>query len=209
MPAVVKHHIRTSLVLLVAVACATQGCAMLRRRAAERPPYRKVSPPIAYEIIRDTPNLLILDLRPPGEFHGDTGHIYRAYNIPEDQLPYRLLELSSFREETFLVYCDSAKCGDAGMAVLVSSGFENAILIDGGIDGWIAKGFRTVLPAELAGKRQQASHGEAAGVTEEEESAAVAAAAQPALQQVQQGTAGATAPVLCPEPHVSVQKPPR
>ena len=34
------------------------------------------------------------------------------------------------------------------MAVLVSSGFDNAILIDGGIDGWIRDGFRTVLPVD-------------------------------------------------------------
>jgi rhodanese-related sulfurtransferase len=205
----VKHHIRTSLVLLVAlvplIAVATQGCAMLRRRAAERPPYRKVSPPIAYEIIRDTPGLLILDLRPPKAFHGDTGHIYRAFNIPEDQLPYRLLELSSFREETFLVYCDTPKCGEDGMSVLVSSGFENAILIDGGIDRWIAKGFRTVLPAELAGKSQQVSQGEV------EEAPGGSLPARPAAQTgfQQETTGAATTPALCPEPHVPVQKPPR
>lgn len=142
--------------LLLAAALASQGCAMLHRRAAERPPYRKVTPPIAYEMIRDTPGILILDLRSAGAFHGDSGHIYRAYNLPEDRLPFRLLELSSFREETFLVYCDTQTCAENGMAILISSGFESAVLIDGGIDNWIAKGFRTVLPAELAGKRQAA-----------------------------------------------------
>jgi len=172
--------------LLMAAVLATQGCAMLRRRAAERPPYRKVSPPIAYEMIRDTPSILILDLRPAASFHSDTGHIYRAYNLPEDQLPFRLLELSPFREETFLVYCDTQKCADNGMAVLVSSGFEDAILIDGGIDGWIAKGFRTVLPAELAGKRQQPA---------EPEATPASPPAPPALPQET-------------EPHVPVQRPP-
>ncbi len=172
--------------LLMAAVLASQGCAMLRRRAAERPPYRKVSPPIAYEMIRDTPSILILDLRPVTSFHGDTGHIYRAYNLPEVQLPFRLLELVSFREETFLVYCDTQECAERGMAVLVSSGFENAILIDGGIDGWIAKGFRTVLPAELAGKSQQAA---------EREREPASPPAPPALQRET-------------EPHVPVQRPP-
>lgn len=213
--ATVKKHIwnwkhpsrrvsRAAVVLLVAAALASQGCAMLRRRAAERPPYRKVTPPIAYEMIRDTPGILILDLRSPEAFHGDTGHIYKAYNIPEDRLPFRLLELSSFREETFLVYCDTEKCGDNGMVILVSSGFENAILVDGGIDGWIAKGFRTVLPEELAGRTLQA--GPAA--EDRKESPPAQAAAQPALQQQVQGT-GTTLPAICPEPHVQVQKPPR
>jgi rhodanese-related sulfurtransferase len=198
MPAVVTNRSRKLawLALLAAAVVATQGCAMLRRRAAARPPYRKVSPPIAYEMIRDTPGILILDLRPAAAFHGDTGHIYRAYNIPEDRLPFRLLELSSFREETFLVYCDTPRCGDDGMAVLVSSGFENAILIDGGIEGWIAKGFRTVLPEELAGRRQQAGN-----------PAPAQSAVQTALQQEAPGAA--TLPAICPEPHVAVQKPPR
>ena len=164
---------------------------MLRRRAAERPPYRKVAPPIAYEMMRDSPGILVLDLRSPAAFHGDTGHISRAYNIPEDQLPFRLFELTSYRDDTFLVYCDTQKCGEDGMAVLLSSGFENAILIDGGIDSWIAMGFRTVLPAELAGKRQQAGPEEDAG----HDSPPVRPAEQPLLQET--------------EPHVPVQRPPR
>lgn len=207
MLAAVKRHIRTSLILLAMVAVATQGCAMLRRRAAERPPYRKVTPQIAYEIMRDAPGLLILDLRSPQAFHGDTGHIYRAYNMPEEQLPYRLLELSLFREETFLVYCDTVKCADDGMAVLVSSGFENAILIDGGIDNWISKGFRTVLPADLAGKARPVGPGEAEPSQKAPpESPPPASAAPPNFQQ---NTAGSTVPAICPEPHVPVQKPPR
>jgi rhodanese-related sulfurtransferase len=197
---------RAAVVLLVAAALAAQGCAMLRRRAAERPPYRKVTPPIAYEMIRDTPGILILDLRSPEAFHGDTGHIYKAYNIPQDRLPFRLLELSSFREETFLVYCDTGKCGDDGMVILVSSGFENAILIDGGIDGWIAKGFRTVLPEELAGRTRQAGQAQGPATEDREESPPAQAAAQPAMLQQAPGT---TLPAICPEPHVQVQKPPR
>jgi rhodanese-related sulfurtransferase len=207
MPAVVTNRSRKLAVvaLLAAAVLASQGCAMLRRRAAERPPYRKVSPPIAYEMIRDTPGILILDLRPAEAFHSDTGHIYRAYSIPEDRLPFRLLELSSFREETFLVYCDTQKCGDDGMSVLVSSGFENAILIEGGIDGWIAKGFRTVLPEELAGRTRQTGQGEAEKTGGGNPPARPAA--QPALQQEVPGAA--TLPAICPEPHVAVQKPPR
>lgn len=196
-----------AIALLVAAALATQGCSTLRRRAAERPPYRKVTPPIAYEIMRDAGNLMILDLRSRSAFHGDTGHIYRAYNLPAEQLSSRLVELTLFREDTFLVYCDTRECADEGMTVLVSGGFENAILIDGGIDGWIASGFPTVLPADLAGKPQAEAGrpGEAEAETTGEESPPPPPAAQPALQQE---TAGAQFPAICPEPHVLVEKPP-
>lgn len=122
------------------------GCRSWRNR--ERPPFRKITPPVAFEILRDNPDILILDLRTRQEFLGDTGHIYSSRNIPLERLPDRLLEIAPFRDDTFLVYCrESDSCGEEGMAILVSSGFENAMLIDGGIDGWIRYGFRTVLPA--------------------------------------------------------------
>lgn len=122
------------------------GCRAFRNR--ERPPFRKVAPSVAFEILRDSPDVLILDLRTRKEFLGDTGHIYRARNIPLERLPDRMLEIAPFRDDTFLVYCrEGDSCGEEGMAILVSSGFENAILIEGGIDGWIRYGFRTVLPA--------------------------------------------------------------
>lgn len=124
-----------------------------RGERSERPPFRRVSPAIAFEILRDSPEILVLDLRSPQAFNGETGHIYRAQNIPLDRLPFRLLEISAWREETFLVYCDTPQCAEAGMGILISSGYEDAILMDGGIDGWIAQGFKTVLPEAIAGRR--------------------------------------------------------
>jgi rhodanese-related sulfurtransferase len=138
------------LTVLVVLALLIGGCGMLRRRAANRPPFKKLSPPIAYEMIRDNPDMLILDLRPAAEFNGATGHIRRAKNIPMDRLPFRLLEISAFREDTVLVYCGQPDCAEQGMAVLLASGFENAILMDGGIDRWIREGFKTVLPQSVA-----------------------------------------------------------
>lgn len=122
------------------------GCRAFRNR--ERPPFRKITPPVAFEVLRDNPDILILDLRTRQEFLSDTGHIYSARNIPLERLPDRMLEIAPFRDDTFLVYCrEDDSCGEEGMAILISSGFDNAILIDGGIDGWIRYGFRTVLPA--------------------------------------------------------------
>lgn len=140
------------------------GCRSFRKR--ERPPFRKVSPSVAFEILRDSPDVLILDLRPRQEFLGDTGHIFRARNIPLERLPDRMVEIAPFRNDTFLVYCRAdGSCGQEGMAILVSSGFEDAILIDGGIDAWIRDGFRTVLPTEEGAMRQAGpAEGEAPGV---------------------------------------------
>lgn len=132
------------------VAAGLGGCRTFGK--SERPPFRKVSPAVAFEIIRDSPDILILDLRPPEAFLGGTGHLRQAMNIPLDRLPYRLVEISPYRDDTFLVYCDTEACAEKGMSVLVSSGFADAVLIDGGIDRWIEAGFRTVLPRDAVGR---------------------------------------------------------
>ncbi len=144
--------------LLVLVLALLAGCA-LRRRPDQRPPFKKLSPPVAYEMMRDNPEMLVLDLRPPQEYNGETGHIRRAQNIPLDRLPYRLLEISNFRGETLLVYCRADDCGEKGMAVLIASGFEDVVLMAGGIDAWIKSGFKTVLPEGAAGQAREPDDG--------------------------------------------------
>ena len=123
------------------------GCSYFHRSRGKIDPYRKLSPAVSYELIRDNPEMLVIDLRKPEEYNGETGHLSKAMNIPVDRLPYRLLEISAYREETFLVYCRADPCGAEGVADLRSSGFENVILMDGGIEAWIRAGFKTVLPA--------------------------------------------------------------
>jgi|GEM_PF-1932645 len=136
---------------LAAVAGSTSGCASAKRwlaaRQARRPPFTVISAPVANEIVRDAPDVFILDLRSPEEFQGPKGHLRNALNLPLGRLPYRLLEIRSYRGETFLVYCNGDDCGRAGMRILKESGFEDAILIAGGIDGWLRSGFTTFVRA--------------------------------------------------------------
>ena len=136
---------------LAAVAGPTSGCASTQRwlaaRQARRPPFTVISAPVANEIVRDAPDVFILDLRSPEEFQGPKGHLRNALNIPLGRLPYRLLEIRSYRGETFLVYCNGDECGRAGMRILKESGFEDAILIAGGVDGWLRSGFTTFVRA--------------------------------------------------------------
>jgi rhodanese-related sulfurtransferase len=140
--------------LFVILALVCGGCARFHKwRTKPRPPYRKLSPPVAYEMMRDSPGVLVLDLRPPQQFNGNTGHIRQAKNIPLSKLPYRLLEIVTFREETVLIYCEVNECAEKATSVLAASGFENVVLIEGGIEKWIRQGFKTVLPANIAGRR--------------------------------------------------------
>jgi rhodanese-related sulfurtransferase len=124
----------------VAVAC--------RSGRSEPPPFRKVRPAVAYEIVRDSPDILILDLRPREEFTGPQGHVKGAINIAEDRLRRLLLEISAYRDQTFLVYCGDASCGEEAMDFLMANGYRDAILIQGGFAAWVEEGFDTVLAAE-------------------------------------------------------------
>ncbi len=103
---------------------------------------------MAYEILRDSPEILILDLRPPQEFRGPEGHVKGAINIEEDRLRRLLLDISAYRDQTFLVYCGDASCGEQAMDFLMASGYRDAILIQGGFAAWVEEGFDTVLTGE-------------------------------------------------------------
>jgi rhodanese-related sulfurtransferase len=153
-----RRLLRWAVPLLLVVLPLLAGCTLFRR-SGKRPPYRKLGPAVAYEMIRDNPEMLILDLRPPQQYNGETGHIRRARNIPLARLPFRLLEISPFRDDTLLVYCGAGDCGEKGMEILRASGFEDAVLMDGGIEAWIREGFKTVLPTATAGKARQPADG--------------------------------------------------
>jgi len=148
-----RRTVLASCVIAGALATAgwTSGCAAVGRwlqaRKARQSQYRVIGAPVANEIVRDAPDVFILDLRTPEEFQGPKGHLRNALNIPLARLPYRLLEIRSYRGETFLVYCNGDDCGRAGMRILKESGFEDAILIAGGVDGWLRSGFTTFVRA--------------------------------------------------------------
>ena len=142
---------RTSLFLLSALLCA--GCSLFHPKPGPRPLYKKLSPSISYEMMRDSPQMLVIDLRPPQDFNGPTGHVRDAKNIPLSSLPYRLLSILPFRDDTVFNYCDSDECTEQGAKVLAASGFESMVGMVGGIDQWIRDGFKTVLPARIAERR--------------------------------------------------------
>jgi rhodanese-related sulfurtransferase len=117
---------------------------------------RRLRPAVAYELIRDNPEMLILDLRPVAGFLGDIGHLRSAVNLPLAELPKRLADIDPFRDDTFLLYCDSEACALQGMEILRAHGFEGAVLLDGGIEGWVRAGFKTTLPRERLGAAPRA-----------------------------------------------------
>ncbi|KAB2967592.1 MAG: rhodanese-like domain-containing protein [Thermoanaerobaculia bacterium] len=142
--------LRASGVALAVLACACSG---LERRLEKRPAFRRVSPNVAFEMMRDSPGLPVVDLREPEEFAGPSGHLRNARNLPLADVE-RLLrvftyfrELAPLRESTFLVYCRELDgCAEEGMRRFVAAGYRNAVMIEGGIETWTRGGYGALGP---------------------------------------------------------------
>ena len=111
--------------------------------------FRRVRPPVAFELLRDNPSVRILDLRTLNGYLGPDGHLAGALCYPLDELPQHETELRYLRDSTMLIYCDTSECSEAGLAWFLAHEFKNAMLMEGGIGGWIDSGFGTVVSASV------------------------------------------------------------
>ena len=123
---------------LVVAACKTVGVSTTAGGFAE------VSPTVANEMILDTRQVIILDTRPASEYRGPSGHIAGAISAPFDTIEKQLPELLPYQNDTVLVYGANATDGELAARLLSLAGFRNVVHIAGGLDSWIARGYRTV-----------------------------------------------------------------
>ena len=124
--------------LLILAACKTVGVSMTPGGYAE------VSPTIANEMILDSRQVVILDVRPSGEYRGPDGHIAGALNAPFDTIERQLPELLPYQNQTVLIYGNGDSDGAVAARLLIVAGFRNVVHISGGLQGWIEHGYRTV-----------------------------------------------------------------
>ena len=118
--------------------CKTVGISMTKGGYAE------VSPTVANEMILDSRQVVILDVRPDPVFRGDDGYIAGAINVPMDSIEQQLPELLPYQDDTVLVYGATGDDGAFAATILTVAGFRNVVHIAGGLQGWIEKGYRRV-----------------------------------------------------------------
>lgn len=133
-----------AVVLAASLACACMTTHTERHGKKTKVDFKVVEPAVAFSLLRDNVNLLIIDLRPLQAYVGPDGHLNGAVNIPLADLPDRLNDLRRLRNRTFLVYCDGSDCGPRAMELLRSHGFEFPVLMDGGLSRWKKEGFGVV-----------------------------------------------------------------
>ena len=128
----------TILALVLLGACKTVGVSMTAGGYAE------VTPQIANEMILDSRQVVILDIRPAPDYRGPAGHIAGAISAPFDTIERQLPELLPYQNQTVLVYGADANDGALASRLLSVAGFRAVVHIAGGLENWIALGYRTV-----------------------------------------------------------------
>ena len=130
---------KTAIVLCFLLAsCKTVGISMTAGGYAE------VSPQVANEMILDSRQVVILDVREPQVFRGPEGYIAGALSVPFGSIERQLPELLPYQNETVLVYGEGDTDGPVAARLLTVAGFRNVVHISGGLRGWIEHGYRTV-----------------------------------------------------------------
>lgn len=139
-----NRRLRAALVfsVLAALSCKTVGVSMTAGGYAE------VSPTIANEMILDSRQIVILDVRSGDAFRGPGGHIAGALSAPFETIELQLPELLPYQGQTVLVYGETSTDGAVAAKLLTVAGFRNIVHVSGGMQEWIAHGYRTVNAAQ-------------------------------------------------------------
>ena len=123
---------------LLSLSCRTVG---VSRTAAG---FAEVSPMVAAEMLLDTNQVVVLDVRPPEQYRGPGGHIGGALSAPIDTIERQLNELLPYQNQTVLVYGQTSNDGALAAKLLTVAGFRNVVHINGGMQAWIERGYRVV-----------------------------------------------------------------
>ncbi|HVR42460.1 MAG TPA: rhodanese-like domain-containing protein [Thermoanaerobaculia bacterium] len=136
---------RTATGLLLASILTLSSCETVGV-AREEGGYAEVKPTIAHEMVLDSQQVVVFDLRPVEEYWGPLGHVAGALSVPLPAIETRLSELIPYKDTTILVYADSEEESRRGARILAAAGFENIVRIRGGIREWVDLGYPTVTP---------------------------------------------------------------
>lgn len=99
-----------------------------------------VRPESLSELLHGERPPLVLDVRRPDEYLGDSGHIEGACLFPMDRLTEALGELSGLEGRSFVLVCAEGAQSAQAAAALNAAGFERVQVLQGGMQAWHAAG---------------------------------------------------------------------
>lgn len=92
----------------------------------------------ARAMIAANPDVLVVDVRTPGEF--ESAHIDGAINLPLDQVDAHLRRIVADAGGTLLLICQSGARAARARRRLCEAGLPDAKVLAGGMNAWIAAG---------------------------------------------------------------------
>src|SRR5438105_4385232 len=133
-----QRQIALAVLVLTTLACHTVGVEKTAGGFAE------IAPTVAAEMMLDSQQVVVLDVRPAESYRGPDGHIAGAINAPFESIERQLPELLPYQNQTVLVYGENSTDGTVAAKLLTVANFHNVVHIAGGIRAWIERGYRTV-----------------------------------------------------------------
>jgi len=129
----VTRHLSIALLFSLLAACTLQA------NNAE-----KVTQQQLLERIAAQEDMLILDVRTPGEY--SEGYIANAINIDHREVESRLNEIIPFKDKAVVVYCYSGMRAGRVESMLAEKGFSKIQHLEGDWSAWQSSGLAVTLP---------------------------------------------------------------
>ena len=143
-PALSKLESRAIVGTLVVLSA---SCAASRRVVASLTANcREIQVGVAHEMMRDNPDILLLDVRAREEFGDQLPHLRRAREIPLADLPRRYREIVAWKKEPILVFSRDGTGAASACEFLAHQGFPYVSHVAGGIEGWMRGGYGRATP---------------------------------------------------------------
>lgn len=102
---------------------------------AQQEPGTAITPAETYKMVKEDTSVVLLDVRTPGEYASETGHLKGSLLIPVQELEQRIGELGSYKERTIIAYCRTGHRSAQATNLLNARGFKT-INMEGGILRW-------------------------------------------------------------------------
>ena len=135
---------KTSAALLLSVCCLLPSACNTVGISKTSGGFAEISPAVAAEMILDSQQIVVIDIRPADAYRGPEGHIAGAISAPFETIEMHLPELLPYQNQTVLVYGETSTDGATAAQLLTVAGFRNVVHVNGGIKEWIEHGYRTV-----------------------------------------------------------------
>lgn len=121
-----KYRNKRMLALVAALMILTTGCGAVAD-------YQQVSTAEAVEMMAETTDYIILDVRTPAEY--ESGHIPGAINVANETIGSKDIEELPDKDQVIFVYCRSGNRSKEASAKLTKLGYTNIVEF-GGINNW-------------------------------------------------------------------------